>query len=143
MGSMGSRLRRLIAWMEDVLVVDYYTRMYLRGPTTIYSLATPSTQNTTPSFKQASRPALEPLSTPHISRASSAPTSSNTQRLGGSLFLVEYKTIQGERTLTFAIKEDAIASFKKLNELYRIVTLSEEKTTTTTTVLRDSSNPGV
>lgn len=58
------------------------------------------------------------------------------------MFLVEYKTIQGERTLTFAIKEDAVASFKELNGLYRIVTLSEEKTTTTTTVLRDSQNPG-
>lgn len=58
------------------------------------------------------------------------------------MFLVEYKTIEGDRTRTFEIKEDAVASFKEFNKLYRIVTLSEEKTTTSKTVLRDSQNPG-
>ncbi|HEY6021263.1 MAG TPA: hypothetical protein VIY48_15575 [Candidatus Paceibacterota bacterium] len=113
-----------------------------RERTTTSSPVTPSTQNITPSFKQALRPALEQPSTPQISRASSVPTSSNMQRLGGSLFLVEYKTIEGDRARTFEIKEDAIASFKEFNKLYRIVTLSEEKTTTSKTVLRDSQNPG-
>lgn len=113
-----------------------------RERTTTSSHATPSTQNTTPSFKQASRPAREQPSTSQINRASSAPISSNTQNLGGSLFLVEYKTIEGDRTRTFEQKPDALAAFKELHKLYRVVTLSEETTTVAKVVLRDSQNPG-
>lgn len=142
MGSTESPPGRLTASMVDALVDSLLIQKYLLGPTTTSSPVVQYMLSIMPSCKQDLISVPEQPSTSQISRASSAPTSSNTQRLGGSLFLVEYKTIQGERTLTFAIKEDAVASFKELNGLYRIVTLSEEKTTTTTTVLRDSQNPG-
>lgn len=58
------------------------------------------------------------------------------------MFLVEYKTIEGDRTRTFEQKPDALAAFKELHKLYRVVTLSEETTTVAKVVLRDSQNPG-
>lgn len=128
--------------MVDVPVGEWDPR-FRQALTTTFTPATPSTQNTTPSFKLGSSLVRVQLSTSQINRVSSAPTSSNTQGLGGPLFLVEYKTIEGDRTRTFEVKEDAVASFKEFNKLYRFVTLSEEKTTTTKAVLRDSQNPGV
>lgn len=142
MGSTESPQGRLTAWMEAALAEAKATPEYQQALTTTYTRATPSTQSTTPSFKLDSSLVRVQLSTSQISRVSSAPTSSNTLGLGGSLFLVEYKTIEGDRIRTFEVKADAVASFKEFNKLYRFVTLSEETTTTTKVVLRDSQNPG-
>ena len=38
--------------------------------------------------------------------------------------MIEYKTIEGNRTRTFEQKPDAVAAFKELNKLYRFVTLA-------------------
>lgn len=142
MASMELRPEELTALTAGARGGYYLIKRWERERTTTSSRVAPSTQNTTPSFKLGSSLVRVQLSTSQISRVSSAPTSSNTRNLGGSLFLVEYKTIEGDRTRTFEIKEDAVASFKEFNKLYRIVTLSEEKTTTSKTVLRDSQNPG-
>jgi hypothetical protein len=72
------------------------------GPelTTMPFPATPSTPNTTPSFKVERLMLREQPSTSQPSPASSAPTSSNTPRLEESLSYIEDAIIELERTLS-------------------------------------------
>lgn len=89
-----SPLVQRIASMVDVPVEEWDPR-FLRALTTISSPVTQSTRNTTPSLEQVFDPAtrLHFLSLP--SPASSAPTSSSTQRLGESLSSQEKPLSEG------------------------------------------------
>ena len=81
-----SHQARLIAWMADAPGDDWTTPKFRLGLTTTSSPASPYTRNTTPSSKHPLERAAGPYFTSLMNPASSASTSSNTQRSEESLF---------------------------------------------------------
>jgi hypothetical protein len=94
MDSMESPRDKLTASMADALVDSWLIRKYLREPTTTPSPVTPSTQNTTPSYRQAWERVWEQLFTSQTNPVGSASISSNAQRSEESLYWVEYQTLE-------------------------------------------------
>lgn len=80
---MGSLLGELIAWMADALGDSFRTPKFQRGRTTTSTHVTQSTQSITQSSKQGLTTAGTLYFTALKNLASSAPTSSNTQRSEG------------------------------------------------------------
>src|SRR5437879_36007 len=81
---------------------DGWVKTYLLDPITTISPATPSTPNTTPSLMQGTGAVKGQFSMSPTYLASSAPTSSNTQRSEGSLSYIEVAL--EELTVTLASK---------------------------------------
>lgn len=111
MGSMGSLLEELIAWMADALEDGFRTPKFRRGRTTISTHVAQSMQSTMQSSRQGLSDVKEQPSTSQTSPASSAPTSSNTQRSKGL-------SLSSSRTILYRVKyrDAAVGGDVKLGE---------------------------
>lgn len=138
MDSTESPAERYIASMVDVPVEEWDPR-FRQALTTMFTRATLSTQNTTPSSKRGLRSAAELLSTSQTNPVSNAPTSSSTLRSGESLYHLEFKHQSGWDHRTFEKESDALEAYDEMTAIYRFVLLSKEEITTTTEIIRDST----
>lgn len=138
MDSTESPAERYIASMVDVPVEEWDPR-FRQALTTMFTRATLSTQNTTPSSKRGLRSAAELLSTSQTNPVSNAPTSSSTLRSGESLYHLEFKHQSGWDLRTYEKESDALQAYDEMTAIYRFVLLSKEEITTTTEIIKDST----
>jgi len=128
-----------IALMAAALEERFLKRSAPPVVTTTYTRVSPYTRSTTPYFRQAFPWSKGPLFTSQTSRASSAPTSSNTPRSDGSLYYLNFKAIDGWAERTYADADEANDAYNEAVLLYRFVTLTLEETVVTKQIVRDST----